>query len=232
MTRYSPSVGGGLAELGDPDVALRVRRVLQELAVVVAVALGRLELGRALEVEHPLADARVGIEPPRRPDRQHQVVARVVGEIAEVRPEHARALVDEQHLVALAVAVEGVGRHRRRGQDHAHHDVGVVEQRDPPADRVTVRLEPRRVDQLVVMRAVVRGLDGDRAHRLDPRHARRRRQVVEQRAAPGEPLDAEQLLGVEAAVGRPMLGVTGAAGWSLARRRTCATGLLGLRRPV
>ena len=112
-------------------------RVLEQLAVVVAVALGRLELGRALEEQHPLPDARVGIEAPRRPDRQHQVVARVVGEVAEVRPEHARALVDEQHLVVLAVAVEGVGRHRRRGQDHAHHDVGVVEQRDAPADRVT-----------------------------------------------------------------------------------------------
>ena len=48
--------GGDL--VGQPDVALRVRGVLEQLAVVVAVALRRLDLGRALEVEHPLVAAR------------------------------------------------------------------------------------------------------------------------------------------------------------------------------
>ena len=57
------------------------------------------------------------------------------------------------------------------------------------------------------MEAVVGRLELDPAHGLDPVRPRRRRQVVEQRAAPGEALDAEQLLGVQAAVGRAVLGV-------------------------
>jgi hypothetical protein len=36
------------------EVALRVRRVLEELAVVVPIALRRLDLGRRLEVQDPL----------------------------------------------------------------------------------------------------------------------------------------------------------------------------------
>ena len=57
------------------------------------------------------------------------------------------------------------------------------------------------------MEAVVGGLEHDPRPGLDPMGPRRRRHVVEQRAPPGEPLDPEQLLGVEAAVGRPVLGV-------------------------
>jgi hypothetical protein len=40
--------------VGVVEVALRVRRVLEELAVVVAVALRRLDLRRRLEVQDPL----------------------------------------------------------------------------------------------------------------------------------------------------------------------------------
>ena len=198
-----------LAELGDADVALRVRRMLQQLAVVVAVPLGRLDLGRALEVQHPLGDARVGVQPPGRPDRQHEVVAGVVGEVAEVRPQQARALVDVQQLVALAVAVEGVGRHRARRQDHAQDHVRVVEQRDPAGDGVAGGRQPGRVDELVVVRAVVRGLDGHRAQRLDPGDAGGRHDVVQERAATGEALDAEQLLGVQVAGRVAVLDVAG-----------------------
>ena len=45
-----------LTELGRVEVALAVRRVLEQLPVVVAVALGRLDLGRGLEVQDPLLE--------------------------------------------------------------------------------------------------------------------------------------------------------------------------------
>ena len=74
----SPSSSRGATSVGRMDVALRVRRVLEQLAVVVAVPLGRLDLGRRLEVQDPLGGTLVRVEPPRRPDRQDEVVARAV----------------------------------------------------------------------------------------------------------------------------------------------------------
>ncbi len=206
---------------GEPDVALRVRRVLEQLPVVVAVALGRLDLGRALEVEHPLVDAGVRLESPGRADRQDEVVARSVGDRPEDRVEQARALVDEQHLVRLAVAVEDAVRHRRRRADDTHHDVVVEEQRDAAGDGVAVRRDARRIDEAVVVIAVVGLLErGSSRDRLDLVGPRRRDEVVEQRRATREPLDPEQLLGVERAVGRAMLGVARVRDVAARRRRT------------
>ena len=59
----------------------------------------------------------------------------------------------------------------------------------------------------MTVEAVVGRLELDPADRLDLVGPRRRREVVEERAAAGEALDAEQLLGVEGAVGRAVLGV-------------------------
>ena len=56
-----------------------------------------------------------------------------------------------------------VSRHRLGRADDAHHDVAVVEERDPAADRVAVRLDPGRVDQAVVVIAVVGLLEPDLA---------------------------------------------------------------------
>ena len=81
------------------------------------------------------------------------------------------------------------------------------------------------------MEPVVGGLDGDPADRLDLVGLRRRRDVIEDRAASGEALHPEQLLGVEAAVGGAVLGV--------ALRRDAAVGDVihgrlasAVRRPV
>ena len=60
----------------------------------------------------------------------------------------------------------------------------------------------------MAMEPVVGGLDGDPADRLDLVGLRRRRDVIEDRAASGEALHPEQLLGVEAAVGGAVLRVT------------------------
>ena len=63
------------------------------------------------------------------------------------------------------------------------------------------------LDQSVAMHAVVDGLVLQVADRLDLVRPGRRHEVVEQRRAAGEALHAEELLGVERAVRRAMLGV-------------------------
>jgi hypothetical protein len=45
---------------GRPDVALAIRRVLEHLAVLVAIALRRLDVRRALQPQHPLRVVRRG----------------------------------------------------------------------------------------------------------------------------------------------------------------------------
>ena len=63
--------------------------------------------------------------------------------------------MDVEHLVGLAVAVEDRLGHRLGRADDAHHDVGVEEQRDAAGHRVAVRLDAGRIDQPVVVVAVV-----------------------------------------------------------------------------
>ena len=72
------------------QVPLRVRRVLEQLAVVVAVPLRRLDLRRCLEVQHPLLAARIRVEAPCRADREDEVSAlRLVALAAEGGEEEA-----------------------------------------------------------------------------------------------------------------------------------------------
>jgi hypothetical protein len=131
----------------------------------------------------------------------------VVGEVAEVRPADAGPFVDEQHLVGDPVPIEGVRRHRLGGPDDAEDDVVVEVQRNAAADRVALRLEAPGLRQPMAMEPVVGRLESDAGDRLYLVRLGRWRQVVDQRAAAGEPLDPEQLLGVEAAVRRAVLGV-------------------------
>ena len=57
------------------------------------------------------------------------------------------------------------------------------------------------------MRLRVGRLQVNLADELHLVRLRRRHEVIQERAAAGEPLDPEQLLGIQAAIGRPMLGV-------------------------
>jgi hypothetical protein len=59
----------------------------------------------------------------------------------------------------------------------------------------------------MVVVSVVGLPDDDVRDRFDPVGSCRRDEVVEQRGAPGEALDAEQLLGVERSIRRSMLGM-------------------------
>src|SRR5215217_1454865 len=181
--------------------------MLEELAVVVAVALRRFDLRRRLEIQDPLLAALIRVEAPRRPDRQDQVVAGAVGEIAEDRSADATAFVNEQHLVGDAIPIELALSHRLRRPHDAEDDVVVEVQRDASRDRVTVWFDRAGLRQAMAVEVVVGGLERDASHRFDLVRARRRCKVVEQRTAAGEALDTEQLLGVKGAVGGAVLGV-------------------------
>ena len=87
------------------DVAVVVRRPLEQLAVLVAVAPRDLDQCPASRRRGSAARP-VGDEPVGRAARDHDVVAVRVGHVAEDRLERARALVDEDALVALAVPEE------------------------------------------------------------------------------------------------------------------------------
>ena len=172
------------------------------------------------------------VEPPGRPDREHEIVAGAVAERPEDRVADAGALVDIQHLVGDPIAVElAVGHRGGRSGDAEDHVVVEVE-RDAAADDVALRLDRTGLREAVSMEAVVGRLELDPAALLDLVRPRRRRQVVEEGAATGESLDPEQLLGVEAAVRGAVLGVAlpgDAAAGDVVHE---ATGLLGTWRPV
>ncbi len=172
------------------EVALRERRVLEQLPVAVAVAVRGLDLARRVEGKPALRP--VEAEAVGRPARDHDVVVPAVGQRAEHRLEHALALVDEDDLVALAVAVEVVGL-RLRDAD-AHLDVGVVLQHAAAQHCVALGLEARGVGEPVHVRLGHPLLELDRrelAHVLD---AAGRPQVVEDRLVAAEALEAEDLL--------------------------------------
>ena len=75
--------------------------------------------------------------------------------------------MDVEELVRLAVAVEDGLRHRFGRPHDAHDDVAVEEQWDAPGDRVAERWDARRVDESMVVIAVVRLLEGDLCNGLD-----------------------------------------------------------------
>jgi hypothetical protein len=128
------------------EVALRVRRVLEQLAVAVAVAVGRLDLARRVEADPLLLDALVGRPAVRRAARDDDVVLLAVRHAPEHRVEHAAAAVDVDDLVALAVAVEAVHRLGRL----ADRDLDVaVEHQQPRPSPVAARARSARVRQPV-----------------------------------------------------------------------------------
>ena len=194
--------------VGRADVAVVVGRVLQQLAVLVAIAPRRLDLGRALQPQHPLLDARCRHEPIGGADGDDQVVAGAVLDRAEVRLQRARALVHEEHLVRHAIAV--VVTHRLRRADHPERHVGVEEERHAPGQRVTGGFERLGVDQVMPMRRGAAGvgrLDLHGTRVVDLVRLGRRRVVVEERRASGEALDPEELLRVQRSVVAAELGV-------------------------
>ena len=127
------------------EVTVRVGRVLEQLAVAVAVPVRCLDLSGRVEGQPQLVA--VGPEPVGRAARDHDVVVLAVGERAERRLELTRPLVDEDHLVTLTVAIEVVlGLDRAADADL---DVVVVHQHAAPEDRVAAGVDLGRVKQPV-----------------------------------------------------------------------------------
>ena len=186
------------------EVALRERRRLGELPVAVAVAVRRLDLARRVERE-PRVRTLAQHDAVRRAARDDHVVVRAERKPAEDGLHLARALVDEQDLVALAVAVEAVGV--LGGLADPHLDVGVEHQDLAAEDRVALRLERDGVGQPVDVGVGHPLVELDRLELADLGDAARRVQVVEDRLVAGEALVAHHLLGQE----RPVLAELGMA---------------------
>src|SRR5918994_623450 len=176
---------------GGMEVALRVRRRLEQLPVPIAIAVRCLDLARGVEHE-PQLRRRVEREAVGRAPRHVDVV--VLGERngAEDRLELPAALVDEEQLVAIAVAVERLGL--GLGLADRRLEVGVPHQRAPPRDRIARRLQLTGLQMPVDVRVrdpflVLEWLElaglGDPARRLE---------VVKDRLVAAEALEPEHLL--------------------------------------
>jgi hypothetical protein len=131
------------------EVALAERRVLEQLAVPVAVAVGRLDLaGR--EERQPGLRAAVEVEAVRRAARDDDVVELPEGQRAERRLQGARALLDVEDLVALARAEDALLLLGRLAD--AQLDVAVVHQDLAAGDGVALGLDRPGVGEPVHVR--------------------------------------------------------------------------------
>ena len=190
------------------QVALAVRRVLEELAEPRQVALRRRDVGVGLDRVQPRL---LGRQPPmRRRARDQHVVTGAVGQHPERRLDGAGAGLDVDTLVADRVAV--VRRGGRRDDVRDPH-VAVAEHQPAAGHRVhpggracreVVQLEVARLERVVRRRALV-GQVPDLA--VDDR--RRHAGVVEQRRVRREPLLPHQLLEPEPSLRVAMRGVPG-----------------------
>ena len=178
------------------DVAVVVRRPLDDHPVLVAVAARDLDQPRRLEDE--IALRALGPEAVRRAARDDDVVALLVGDVAERRLERARPLVDEDHLVALAVAEEVLHRRRRPAERDLH--VAVPHQQSAARDLVARGLDAGRLEVPVRVLVGQPLLALDRLEAGEVHHPARRVKVVQDRLVAGEPLEPHHLLGEERAV--------------------------------
>ncbi len=119
------------------DVAVVVRRALDDLAVLVPVAARDLDQARRLEDEVALRPLRR--ETVRRAARDDDVVAFSVRQVAEDRLQRSRPFVDEDDLVALAVPEEVVHPLLRA----AERDLDVLVPHEEPAAGDLVALRRR-----------------------------------------------------------------------------------------
>jgi hypothetical protein len=182
---------------GRMKVALGEGRRLEQLPVAVAVAVGRLDLPRGVEDEPGLR--RLGeLEAIGRPSRDHDVVVLAEADLAEDRLQRARALADEDHLVALAVAEEALLL--LLGSAEGDLEIAVPHQAAPTGDRIAGGLDGPR-DQVAMHVGVGHPFDVlDRLEIAGLRDPAGRFEVVEDRLVAGEPLEAHHLLDQQPAV--------------------------------
>ena len=127
----------GRQPLGRTDVALRVGGAFEKLAILIDIALGRLDMSaHTLDDEHALADVPVREKAPDDARWNDEIIARAVRERAELRLDRAGSLVHEEHLVPVRVAVPVA--HGLRGAHHREHNVLVPHQGQTPLHGVAV----------------------------------------------------------------------------------------------
>ncbi len=196
--------GGGARRA---EVALAVGAVLQELAHVVAVPLGRPKLGRRLHHQQPRLDVTVEAPPVDQRARDVDVVALDELDVAEHGVERPLAVVDVDQLVVRRVLVERVLRHRVRRDAHRHDDVGVAHDGHAAGQPVAAGLDLGPEKVAVGQERLLGVLDRHVLGLADGLDERGRVDVVGDGADPVEALLAQHLLGVEGAVGALELGV-------------------------
>ena len=112
--------------------------------------------------------------------------------------QRAAALVDEVHLVALAVPEEVV--HRLARPDEGDLDVVLPHQQLPPRDLVALGLGAEGLEMAMRVRVRDPLLALDRLELAELLHAAGRDQVVEDRLVAREAFEAHHLLGEEGSV--------------------------------
>ena len=211
-------------ELGRPaDVALAVGRALDELAELVAIALGPAHVPAAL---HHQQLGRLGpeIEPVAVQDAavDDEIVALADRAGRRTRVSSVPAPLAHVHqLVGLRVPVEV--RVLLVGLDVEHRDVLIEQQRHPVERRAAALLHLRGAEVPMPERLVGIGLVFRLPEPPDRLHRRGRMDVIEQRRGPVNPSCPIELLGVDAAVGLPEGDVPLPRDWPRCGRSACVS---------
>src|SRR3954470_15857358 len=179
------------------DVAVVVRRALEHLAVLVAIAARDLDQAGRLEDEVALLLA-PGTEPVGRAARDDDVVALLVRHVAEDGLERARPFVHEHDLVALAVAEEVVHLLLRAAEGDL--DVVVPHQHAPTGDLVSLRVDVVRLEVAMRVRVGNPFVPLQLLEVADLHDSTGRLEVVQDRLHPDEALHPHDLFGQERSV--------------------------------
>lgn len=221
----------GEGEFWEPQIALAVGRVLQELAGLLAHIAGRRtdmaavrrfddqelaprHVGRS---EFPLLERRIRIGGAGhgRGLIEHHLIRHTLGdddvvfgpelERTHEREAGAGTKVHEDALIALAVLV--VISHLLDGVAHGHFAVGVAEEDHAAGDRITVRLDACRLEVAHPHRVFFDVLGFGGVKRFPAAHLRGRVDVVHRARGAGKALGAEELFAVERTIGATKLDV-------------------------
>ena len=171
---------------GSADVALAVRRPLDELPELVAVALRPANVTATLHHQE-LDGAAAVVECPPMQDVpvQDDVVARPNRKVAETRLEHALAFGDINHFIRLRIAVEVIIE--PVGFRPQHGNVGVEQQRRAIERRAAAPGRRRGPEVTMAQRRRLICFPDDIADLASRRDRRRRVDVIEQRRRPVNP---------------------------------------------
>ncbi len=183
----------------DADVALAVRRPLDQLTHRIEIALRRPDVAATLHHQElrRLGEAIAVQDVP----MDDEIIAGDEREIAVLGLEVPLPLRDIHDLVPLRVPVEMLVLPVRRHVEH--RDVVVEEHRDAVERRAPAAGDARRLEVPVLEGLVIARQVRRLAETPDRGHGRGRMNVIQQRRRAGESLDADELLVVDRAIRLP-----------------------------